>query len=243
MTDLLKLSSFDSAQDDDITKTRNMIFTKYGLNTLLTVVLLSVLAIIVSDRFIPESLSVVKFIIWVAGLFMIVFAINFFLDPHRETNKDPKAIVSPADGKVVLIKDIPHDDFIGGPAKLVAVFMSPINVHVNRIPMDGEVTFLKYQPGLFLKAWEDKASDVNERSEIGITNGNHKVLFKQIAGFVARRIIFSDLEMGKKVTKGEKFGMIKFGSRVDIIVPAHYPIKAQIGQITKAAETVIAELA
>jgi len=114
---------------------------------------------------------------------------------------------------------------------------------VNRIPIDGEVTFLKYQPGEFLKAWEDKASDVNERSEIGITNGTTKVLFKQIAGYVARRIIFSDLEMGKKVKKGERFGMIKFGSRVDVIVPAHYPIKVQINQITKAAETVVAEIA
>jgi len=220
-----------------------MIFTKYGLNTLITVVILAVLAIILSDKFLPESLSIIKYIVWAIGIFFIVFAINFFLDPHREVDKNPKSIVSPADGKVVLIKDIPHDDFIGGPAKLVAIFMSPINVHVNRIPIDGEVTFLKYQPGEFLKAWEDKASDVNERSEIGITNGTTKVLFKQIAGYVARRIIFSDLEMGKKVKKGERFGMIKFGSRVDVIVPAHYPIKVQINQITKAAETVVAEIA
>lgn len=220
-----------------------MIFTKYGLNTLITVVITSVVAILISQRFLSQDFFWLHILICIVGLFMIVFSVNFFLDPHRETDKNPNSIVSPADGKVVLIKNLPHDDFIGGPATLVAVFMSPLNVHVNRIPMDGDVTLLTYQPGLFIKAWEDKASDVNERSEIGITNGNHKVLFKQISGFVARRIIYSDVALGKSVKKGERFGMIKFGSRVDIIVPAHYPIKVSVGQITRAAETVVAELA
>ncbi|MCA0445311.1 MAG: phosphatidylserine decarboxylase family protein [Bacteroidetes bacterium] len=216
-------------------------FTKYGTSTLLTVVFCSLAVIFLSTAFL-SGYPVIGLLLNLIGLFFLVFALNFFRDPYRATDQNPNSIVSPADGKVVLIKKIDHDDFIGGPATLVAVFMSPLNVHVNRIPMDGEVKYLKYQPGQFLKAWEDKASDVNERSEIGIVNGTAKVLFKQIAGFVARRIIFSDLSLGLAVKKGERFGMIKFGSRVDVIVPASYPIKVSINQITRAGETVIAEI-
>jgi len=214
-------------------------FTKYGLSTLLTTVFISLGVILFSTSFL-SGFPLISLVLNLTGLFFIVFALNFFRDPFRAVDQNPDSIVSPADGKVVLIKSLPHDEFIGGPATLVAVFMSPLNVHVNRVPMDGEVKLLRYQPGLFLKAWEDKASDVNERSEIGLVNGSKKVLFKQIAGFVARRIVFPDLEEGKKVTKGNRFGMIKFGSRVDVIVPASYEIKVTVGQITRAAETVIA---
>lgn len=216
-------------------------FTKYGMSTLLTCLIIAIILITFGYVF-TETLAWLGFLSIGLGIFLAAFSLNFFRDPHRETEKSRDSIVSPADGKVVLIKDIPHDEFIGGPAKLIAVFMSPLNVHVNRIPMDGKVTFLKYCPGLFIKAWEDKASDVNERSEIGIENGKTKVLFKQISGFVARRIIFSDLKEGQDVKKGERFGMIKFGSRVDIVVPANYKIEATINQITRAGESVIARI-
>ncbi|NUQ80402.1 MAG: phosphatidylserine decarboxylase family protein [Bacteroidetes bacterium] len=213
--------------------------TPYGRSTFLKSVLIAL----------SVAILVHWFLSWVPGLTLLVdllviafigFALNFFRDPERKTDSDPSAIVSPADGTVVMIKKLDHDEFIGGPATLVAVFMSPLNVHVNRIPMNGTVTLLKYHPGLFLKAWEDRASEENERSEIGIENGKNKVLFKQIAGFVARRIVYPDIEVGKTVTKGTRFGMIKFGSRVDIIVPASWEIKVKPQDITRAGETVVA---
>jgi phosphatidylserine decarboxylase len=120
--------------------------------------------------------------------------------------------------------------------------MSPLNVHVNRYPISGTVGYFRYYPGEFLVAFDDKASLRNERTHIGVENGAQRVLFKQIAGFVARRIV-ADLKVGDRVTAGERFGMIKFGSRVDVIMPRSVTVKVGMGDRTVAGETVLAESA
>ncbi|HRP94070.1 MAG TPA: phosphatidylserine decarboxylase, partial [Ignavibacteriaceae bacterium] len=130
--------------------------------------------------------------------------------------------------------------FLNSRAKMVSIFMSPLNVHVNRIPISGKVEYVKYIKGDYIAAFEDKASERNERNEIGITSSAGKVMFTQIAGFVARRII-SDLKVGDSVNIGNRFGMIKFGSRVDIIVPVDWQVKVKKDDNVTAGETILFE--
>jgi phosphatidylserine decarboxylase len=149
-------------------------------------------------------------------------------------------VVSPADGRILFVKDVLDNNFINGKAKLVSIFMSPLNVHVNRIPITGKVEYVKYIQGEYLAAFEDKASERNERNEIGIISPEGKVFFTQIAGFVARRIV-SDLKVGDSVNIGNRFGMIKFGSRVDIIVPVQWQVKVKKDDNVTAGETILFE--
>lgn len=186
-----------------------------------------------------------------AGLtvFLWLFTLYFFRDPDRKIPAAYKQgdIISPADGKVVVIEEVinKEDNLFpkGETLNQVSIFLSPLNVHVNRIPLSGTVTFLKYISGEYLVAFDHKSSERNERSEIGITgrNDNEKILFKQIAGFVARRIVY-DVSEGSNVNAGERFGMIKFGSRMDLLMRKDYDIKVSIGQLVTAGETIIAEL-
>lgn len=186
-----------------------------------------------------------------AGLtiFLWLFTMYFFRDPDRKIPAAYKQgdIISPADGKVVVIEEVinKEDNLFpkGETLNQVSIFLSPLNVHVNRIPLSGTVTFLKYISGEYLVAFDHKSSERNERSEIGITgrNDNEKILFKQIAGFVARRIVY-DVSEGSNVNAGERFGMIKFGSRMDLLMRKDYDIKVSIGQLVTAGETIIAEL-
>jgi phosphatidylserine decarboxylase len=183
------------------------------------------------------------------SIFLLAFTLYFFRDPERKLpvsyrNGD---LISPADGKVVVVEEIENkeDNLFPKGERLnqVSIFLSPLNVHVNRIPLSGNVTFLKYIKGEYLVAFDHKSSERNERSEIGISGSSdrEKVLFKQIAGFVARRIVY-DLSDGRKVNAGERFGMIKFGSRVDLLMRKDYIIKVKIGDKVIAGETIIAEL-
>ena len=149
-------------------------------------------------------------------------------------------VVSPADGKIIIIKDFEDKKFVNESAKQISIFMSPLNVHVNRIPIDGLVTYIKYHQGDYIMAFEEKASERNERAEFGIESKYGKVFFTQVAGFVARRII-CDLREGDAVNIGNRFGMIKFGSRVDIIVPFEWQVKVKKGNIVTAGETILYE--
>ena len=137
-------------------------------------------------------------------------------------------------------EEIEENEFLGGPAKLIAIFLSPLNVHVNRIPISGKVSYFKYIEGEFIAAYDHKSSEKNERTVIGISGKKFKVLFKQISGFVARRIV-CDLKPGDNVAIGEKFGMIKFGSRTDVIVPLNSLIKVSVNQHVTGGETILAE--
>ena len=183
----------------------------------------------------------IKYTLIVIGVFLLVFSLNFFRDPDRTIPKGENIIVSPADGKVLLIKEVLPNRFIDEPSWQISVFMSPLNVHVNRIPIDGKVAYVKYVEGEYLVAYHDKADERNERSEIGIESSHGKVFFTQVAGYVARRIVY-ELKEGDNVKMGDRFGMIKFGSRVDVIVPKKWNIKVKEGDIVTAGETILYEL-
>jgi phosphatidylserine decarboxylase len=136
--------------------------------------------------------------------------------------------------------ELSSEEYVQGDAVQVSIFMSPLNVHVNRYPITGRVSYYKYFPGEFLVAFDDKSSLRNERTHIGVENGRTKVLFKQIAGFVARRII-ANVQVGDSSVAGERFGMIRFGSRVDMIMPRSVAVQVKLGDKTVAGETVIAK--
>ena len=175
------------------------------------------------------------------AILLLAFTLYFFRDPERNPPQRDDVVVSPADGRVLFIKEVESNKFINGKANQVSIFMSPLNVHVNRVPISGQVDFIEYFEGKYIAAFEDKASELNERNEIGITNINGKIFFTQVAGFVARRIV-NELIVGDKVKKGERFGMIKFGSRVDVIAPSNWKPIVEKNQNVIAGESILFEL-
>ncbi|MEI8032080.1 MAG: phosphatidylserine decarboxylase [Chlorobiaceae bacterium] len=204
-------------------------FTPYGFATMRKVFALSLLCI-VAAIFSPLAFSII--LVLLAAL-SILFTLYFFRDPERKAPLDAGAILAPADGKILLV--CPHD----ASSTLVSIFMSPFNVHVNRIPIDGEVKRLTYHPGKFMMAFDHRSMESNEKMEIEIESGDIRVIFSQVSGFLARRIV-CDLKEGELVKAGSRFGMIRFGSRVDLILPARAKVQVKVGDITKAGETVIA---
>ena len=182
------------------------------------------------------------FLIIITVLVGIVFLFNFyfFRDPERNIPRGDKLIVSPADGTIIRIEDVDEPLYFKGPAKMVSIFMSVVSVHVNRIPISGKIDFLDYQVGKFMAAFDHKASDENEQSIIGIHSGEKRVLFKQIAGIVARRIVYN-LAEGQEVIAGERFGLIHYGSRVDMFFLPDTKINVIMKQKVTSGETIIGE--
>jgi phosphatidylserine decarboxylase len=218
-----------------------MKLTRYGNDVLVTMTLLAV-GLVVVGLFVP--IVWVKALLVALALFLGAFTLYFFRDPDRavpDGAADEGIVISPADGKVVVVADVDDQEYHMGPAKQISIFLSPLNVHVNRIPVSGVVDYYKYVKGKYLVAFHDKASELNERTHIGIRNGRIRVLFKQIAGAVARRIVCK-IGVGDKVEVGERFGMIKFGSRMDLIVPPEMIIEVRLGDIVVAGETVLCRL-
>jgi phosphatidylserine decarboxylase len=151
-------------------------------------------------------------------------------------------VIAPADGKVVVIEDVHEPEFFKDTRKQISIFMSPINVHITRNPVSGFVKYFKYHPGNYFVAWHPKSSTKNERTTVVVTSdAGPDILFRQIAGAMARRIVWYVTE-GDEVNQGEEFGFIKFGSRVDIFVPVDTDIKVNLGEKTKGGQTVIAQL-
>lgn len=177
----------------------------------------------------------------IAGLFLILtlFTIYFFRDPDRTVPPDENAIVSPSDGRVVAIQPY-SDSYVGKKAVRVSVFLNIFNVHVNRSPCDGIVMNSKYKPGKFLPAFDPKTSEENEQTIIDIKHKDFKLRMKQIAGLIARRIV-NHLRPGDHVTRGDRFGLIRFGSRMDIIFPADVEVKVELKQKVFGGKTVIGE--
>ncbi len=170
---------------------------------------------------------------------LTLFTVFFFRDPDRHFNSEERMILAPADGRIVAVKEIGHNDFIGGPTLRISIFLSVFDVHVNRNPASGVIDYVKYNPGKFFAAFEEKASLDNEQTEIGLTTlDGKKVIFKQIAGMIARRIV-CHLHQGDTVKIGDRMGMIRFGSRADIIISAHSRINVAIGDHVRAGETVL----
>ncbi|MCI0516115.1 phosphatidylserine decarboxylase family protein [candidate division KSB1 bacterium] len=166
------------------------------------------------------------------------FLVYFFRDPVRQIPALATAVISPADGQIIGIQQVQEKDFVQAPATQISIFMSPLNVHVNRIPIDGRVEYLKYQAGKFWPAYRAEAEPENEQMAIGIVQSNLKIYFKQIAGILARRIVCR-LKVGEQVKRGERFGLIKFGSRVDVFLPLNVQIKVQVNQKVFGGETIL----
>ncbi|RPH37036.1 phosphatidylserine decarboxylase family protein [bacterium] len=181
----------------------------------------------------------IRFAISAVAALAVIFTISFFRDPERTTPPGDNLVISPADGEVVLIKPVDEDEYLKKKGTQISIFMSPFNVHVNRWPISGTVEYFRHFPGEYLVAYEEKSSVRNERTHIGVRGARTSVLFKQIAGYVARRIV-ADVKEGDCAVAGTRFGMIKFGSRVDVIVPASAEIRVALGDRTVAGETVLA---
>jgi phosphatidylserine decarboxylase len=179
---------------------------------------------------------------WIPALLWLPIAIwlfVFFRDPVRTGPRGDDVIIAPADGKVVSIIPIHEPDVIGGPAMRISIFMNVFNVHVNRYPASGTISFRRYRPGKFVNAAAEKAALENEQSDVGITTAHGRILARQIAGLIARRII-TDHGEGTVVHQGDRMGMIRFGSRVDVFVPVGIPILVKEGDTAVAGQTVIA---
>ncbi len=173
---------------------------------------------------------------------VLAFTLYFFRDPDRSPPTGPErehVLLAPADGKVVDVVDEAEPQYLNGPSTRVSIFLSPLDVHVNRIPADGVIEFERYVPGDYLVAWHPKASEKNERSELGVQHpSGHRVLFKQIAGAVARRIEYHVHE-GDAVRAGDRFGIVKFGSRMDVHVPPGVAVHVEKGDRVRAGESVL----
>ena len=210
--------------------------TKYGYDVFFTIAAVCVVLLLLALLFIePKSY---RYSIIAVSLAVLGFAVNFFRDPERRAPKGENLILAPADGKIIAIKKIFDTEYFHADVWQVSIFMSPLNVHVNRNPITGVVKHTRYVPGNYFAAFEDKASEKNEQMIVGLESTNGKVLMKQIAGFIARRIV-CPLKLGDTVQAGERFGMIKFGSRVDVFLPLSVDVRSKTGDVTIAGETIM----
>jgi phosphatidylserine decarboxylase len=182
--------------------------------------------------------------LWLLAFLLTIVALwvaYFFRDPERTGERGDRVVIAPADGKVVLIQDVDEPAFMGGRSKRISIFMNVFNVHVNRYPVSGTVKYVKYNPGKFLNAAVEKSSMENEQMSVGIETGGVRVLVRQIAGLIARRIVTYSKE-GDQVEQAQRMGLIRFGSRVDVFLPVDAVVRAKIGDMTIAGTSVIAEL-
>ena len=184
------------------------------------------------------GLGFTRWPLWVLAM----FSVTFFRDPERAIPEGENLILSPADGTVVRIAEVDEPEFFQGKARVICIFMSPFNCHINRAPVSGQVRYSKYNPGRFEMAWRDKASELNEQHTIGLQNDRMKVLVRQIAGFLARRIICR-ANVDDVLQRGQRFGLIQFGSRVDIFLPLDAAVHVKLEQTVKGGLTVIGEVA
>jgi phosphatidylserine decarboxylase len=207
---------------------------KEGIPVILALILTSIIFTVGAVLNQAVVLRVMVLISW----FLILFSLFFFRDPDRKIPKGENLIISPADGKVIVIEEIQEKKFFKSNVWKISIFMSVFDVHVNRIPIDGLVTYFNYQRGKFHQAYKDDASYENEQSTILIENDKIKLLFKQIAGILARRIVCY-IRKGWKVKQGDRFGMIKFGSRVDMLLPIETKLNIKLNQKVTAGVTII----
>jgi len=183
--------------------------------------------------------------LWLLAVIVTVVALwvaYFFRDPERVGERGASLVVGPADGRLIMLAEVDEPTFIHGPAIRMSIFMNVFNVHVNRYPIDGTVRYVHYNKGRFLNAAAEKSSVETEQMSVGLESGNNRVLVRQIAGLIARRIVTYS-RVGEAVHQGDRMGMIRFGSRVDVFVPANARILAKAGDLTTAGTTVLAELA
>jgi len=209
--------------------------------TIVVTTLFLILLNVATAYFFSENDTLRKIVV-VLSIILAIIVLQFFRVPVRTTVQNPKQIIAPADGKVVVIEEVIESEYFKDARRQVSIFMSPINVHINFNPISGIISYFKYHPGKFLVAWHPKSSTDNERTTIVTKHANGtEVLFRQVAGFMARRICWY-VEVGTAVEQGKEFGFIKFGSRVDIYLPLSAKILVKLDDIPVGGETVIAEL-
>jgi phosphatidylserine decarboxylase len=182
--------------------------------------------------------------LWLAAFVLLLLALwvaYFFRDPERVGERGPSLIVAPADGKLIMITEVDEPAFMQGRAVRLSIFMNVFNVHVNRYPIDGVVRYIHYNKGKFFNAATDKSSLENEQMSVGIEAAPRRVLVRQIAGLIARRIVTYS-KLGEQVKQGDRMGIIRFGSRVDVFLPPGSTIRAKLGDMTTAGVTVLGEL-
>ena len=202
----------------------------------------AILAILIIGGISIYFLKMRSLLIIVPLLVILGLVFWFFRVPNRNILEHVENVIAPVDGKVVMIKEVVEDEFLKEKCIQVSIFMSPLNVHICRYPVSGDVVYKKYHPGKYLVAWHEKSSTENERTTVAVkSETNHKVVFRQIAGYVARRIVFY-CNIEDKAKAGHEFGFIKFGSRMDVFLPLDTEILCKIGDKTKGGIDVIARL-
>lgn len=216
-----------------------MIIHKDCYSTIIKVWLGGALSLFLIFMFIPWA--AVAYILATIPLFVMGFVMFFFRVPQRNTVPGEKVVTSVADGRVVVVEKVFEAEHLNCECMQVSVYMDFFNVHVNYWPIDGEVTYYKYHPGKYMLAYLPKASELNEHTSVGIKSEHGEILFKQLAGTFARRIVCY-AKPGNQEVKGDQCGIIKFGSRIDMYLPLDAEIKVQIGDYVRACESVIAEL-
>jgi len=212
-------------------------FHKEGAKSILIALIISVGILFASELF--NSIPWLRASLIILAIVILVLVLQFFRNPKREVDNSDNHILAPVDGKVVVIEEVFEPEYFNDKRLMVSIFMSPINVHVTRYPVNGVVKYSKYHPGKFLAAWEPKSSTENERTTIVINNRIYgEIMYRQVAGALARRIV-NYAEEGMRVVQGKDGGFIKFGSRVDIYLPLGTEIDLKLGQKAIGAKTVI----
>lgn len=218
-----------------------MLFHREGYKIIMVTLLILAGINLASHSLFGEEHLATKIILIVSLIFFILI-LQFFRNPARNTVMNENHVIAPADGTVVVIEEVEEPEYFKDKRKQISIFMSPVNVHVNRNPISGIVKYAKYHPGKYLVAWHPKSSTENERTTVVIAGSRAEVLFRQIAGALAKRIVYYVKE-GQEVKQGDEMGFIKFGSRIDIYLPLTATVNVQLQQKTRGGETVVATLA
>lgn len=215
-------------------------FHKEGYKIILIASLILVSMMLIVDNFVANYW--LQKILMIGFLVLYLLVLNFFRNPKRVTVLNDKDIIAPVDGKVVVVEEVVENEYFKDKRRQISIFMSPLNVHVTRYPISGEVLYSKYHPGKYLVAWHPKSSEENERTTIVVENNTvGPILYRQIAGAVARRIV-NYAKVNQEVVQGQDAGFIKFGSRIDIFIPVDMKVQVSLDQIVKGGKTVIASV-
>ena len=217
-----------------------MTIHKEGFASLLIGVIVFVLISLAAYFFISDYSSLLAWLVFVAALGLLIFLFSFFRIPKRTHHSGDDAIVAPCDGTVVVIEEVEPDEYFKDKRLQLSIFMSPLNVHVNRNPVSGAVTYSQYHKGKYLVAWHPKSSTENERHSVVYKQNDKEILVKQIAGALAKRIV-NYLKPGDEVVQGSEMGFIKFGSRVDLLLPLDTKVEVKINDKVKGGVTVLAK--
>jgi len=216
-----------------------MTIHKEGYSSIAWATILFGIINILSFYFISYSYPALSWIIFIGTLALLIFLISFFRIPKRQLFAGEDSVIAPADGKVVTIEEVEADEYFADKRIQVSIFMSPLNVHVNRNPVSGNILYSEYHKGKYLVAWHPKSSTENERHTVVYKSNGKELLIKQIAGALAKRIV-NYLQAGQQVKQGDEMGFIKFGSRVDVLLPLNAKVQVKIGENVKGGITVIA---